>query len=295
MQMLQLDVPPFPLLAAVGQTVWPPGITHAERCFEAYDLILCSKGMLYMEENGVRYEVGEGQMLILEPGKHHRGYRPTESETEVYWIHFRYPQGEGARVLDPDSQWQTRLQRTDQDIEPPTGAVNIPKYADVDMGTVLPLINELLDLHNTLTYSRTYELQIGFGKLLIALQNGLREGGPLPLSYRLSEKVAAYLAEGLEKPFNSAEMERDLHYHFDYLARCLKKHTGMSPIAFRHHLQIERAKRLLAYTDHSLVRVGEMCGFRDPNYFTRLFKRAAAMTPGAYRNRYQIFRSNSNT
>jgi AraC-like DNA-binding protein len=100
--------------------------------------------------------------------------------------------------------------------------------------------------------------------------------------------VAAYLEERLHLPFDAEELERDLHYHFDYLARCLKQHTGMSPLQYRHHQQIERAKRLLAHTDEPLKRIGEQCGISDPNYFSRLFKRETSLTPGAYRNRFRV-------
>lgn len=294
MLVLELQVPPFPLLAAVGHAVWQPGVVHGERTFAAYDLIICIRGVLYMEEEGVKYEIAEGKMLVLEPGKHHRGYRPTEVETEVYWIHFRYPQKQDTRdnttLLTEKNNWQQPLmQRTDQDIEPHPGAVDIPKFGAVDLGKLQPLLDEMVALHAVLTLYRSYELQVMFGRLLLALQSGMRTRGPLSRSFQLSEQVAAYLAHHLETPFDSAEMERELHYHFDYLARCLKQYTGMSPLAYRHHLQVERAKRLLAHTERTLIQIGELCGFQDYNYFARLFKRTTTLTPGEYRKRYQVY------
>ncbi|MBU5672574.1 AraC family transcriptional regulator [Paenibacillus brevis] len=295
MLVLELQVPPFPLLAAVGRAVWQPGVTHGERTFDAYDLIICIRGVLYMEEDGVKYEIAGGKMLVLEPGKHHRGYRPTEVETEVYWIHFRYPQKQDTQdnkaLLTEKNNWkQPPMQRTDQDIEPHPGAVDIPKFGPVDLREIRPLLDEMVVLHAVLTLYRSYELQVVFGRLLLALQSGMRARGPLSRSFLLSEQVAAYLAHHLETPFDSAEMERELHYHFDYLARCLKQYTGMSPLVYRHHLQVERAKRLLAHTERTLSQIGELCGFQDYNYFARLFKRTTALTPGEYRKRYQVFR-----
>lgn len=289
MQVLELQVPPYPLLAAIGHTIWQPGMQHAQRCFDVFDLIICAKGALYMEEDGCRYEVLEGMMLILEPGKMHRGYQPTEVETEVYWIHFMYPSSL-APILKEKTDWkQPLLQQTDQDIEPPPGLIEVPKFAAVDLRTIQPILVEMLDLHHMLTRQRSFELQVLFGQFLLQVQNGMRRSSPQARSYFLSEKVAAYLNQHLDQPFDSGQMERDLLYHFDHLARCLKQYTGMSPLQYRHHQQVEKAKRLLAHSELPLKRIGELCGLHDNNYFIRLFKRQTSLTPGEYRRQHQVY------
>ncbi|MGM1047730.1 MAG: helix-turn-helix domain-containing protein [Bacillota bacterium] len=62
----------------------------------------------------------------------------------------------------------------------------------------------------------------------------------------------------------------------------------MSPLQYRHHLQIERAKQLLAHSELSIIQIATRCGFSDNNYFTRLFKRHTSFTPGEFRKRYQF-------
>ncbi|WP_408894912.1 helix-turn-helix domain-containing protein [Paenibacillus taichungensis] len=289
MLVLELQVPPFPLLAAIGHTEWQPGMQHAQRSFEVFDLIICAKGTLYMEEDGIRYEIVEGMMLVLEPGKDHRGYRPTDVQTEVYWIHFQLPSVQ-KMILKEKTTWeQPLLQQTDQDIEAPPGVIEIPKFAGVDLRNLEPILKEMLELHHVLTRQRSFELHVLLGQFLLQLQKGMRQNSPQARSYFLSEKVANYLGQRLEQPFDSGQMERDLLYHFDYLARCLKQYTGMSPLQYRHHLQMEKAKRLLAHSELPLKRIGELCGLQDHNYFTRLFKRQTSLTPGEYRKKHQLY------
>lgn len=290
MLVLELKVPPFPLLATVGHTLWPPGIVHARRQFDVFDIIICVSGTLYMEENGIQYEIKKGMVLVLEPGKMHRGYRPTDTNTEVYWIHFEYPLLSKPMLVDKNNWQQPLLNRTDQDTEAPPGMVDIPKFTGIDLRTVVPLLKEMIKVHSILSAYRSYELQILFGRFLIEIQSSMKKSSPQARSLFLGEKVASYLADCLEDPFDSVQMENDLHYHFDYLARCLKQYSGMSPLQYRHRLQIERAKQLLANSELPLIQVGEQCGFRDNNYFTRLFKRQTSFTPGEYRKRYQVFR-----
>lgn len=290
MLVLELPVPPFPLLATVGHTVWPSGIIHATRQFDVFDMIICARGTLFIEEEGNRYALKEGMILVLEPGKVHQGCQPTEDETEVYWIHFQYPLPANSILVDKNNWQQPLLQATDQDTDIHPALIDIPKFAEVDLRTILPLLQEMLQVHSMLTQYRSFELHILFGQLLTQLQIGLRQSSRQARSYFLGEKVSSYLASRLEHPFVSEQMEHDLHYHFDYLARCLKQYSGMSPLQYRHHLQIERAKKLLAHSELPLFKVGEQCGIQDINYFTRLFKRLTKHTPGEYRKHYQVYR-----
>jgi len=289
MLVLEFEISSYPLFTAIGHSVWQPGVQHAERQFEVFDLIICAKGMLYMEEDGLTYEVGEGMMLLLEPGKSHRGYRPNEVVTEVYWIHFRFPPSIEPMLKEKNGWLQPLLQVTDQDTEPAPAVIEIPKFGAVDLRVLKMLLEEMIALHHVITRQRAFELHVLLGQFFLQLQSGMRRNSPQARSYLLSEQVAAYLNQHLEDPFDAGEMERDLHYHSDYLARCLKQYTGMSPLQYRHHLQIEKAKRLLAHSELPLGMIGEQCGLHDQNYFTRLFKRHTGRTPGEYRKQYQVF------
>lgn len=126
-------------------------------------------------ENGIKYDVEEGMLLVLEPGKVHRGYRPTETETEVYWIHFQYPQPSQPMLAEKINWQQPLLKRTDQDTESHPAMIDIPKFAAIDLRTVVPLMTEMLNLHRVLTQYRSFELHILLGQLLIQLQTGMRK------------------------------------------------------------------------------------------------------------------------
>ena len=54
------------------------------------------------------------------------------------------------------------------------------------------------------------------------------------------------------------------------------------------HLRVERAKALLETTHLSFDEIVERCGYSDSASFRKLFKRATAITPGDYRERYRL-------
>jgi transcriptional regulator GlxA family with amidase domain len=70
--------------------------------------------------------------------------------------------------------------------------------------------------------------------------------------------------------------------------RRFKLATTYTPIAYVQKIRVERAKRLLESSDQSVEEISWAVGYEDPASFRRLFKRITALTPGEYRQRFQI-------
>ena len=46
---------------------------------------------------------------------------------------------------------------------------------------------------------------------------------------------------------------------------------------------MNRARELLLFTDFNIEKISELCGYRDQNYFTRIFKKNVGLTPTDFR------------
>lgn len=66
--------------------------------------------------------------------------------------------------------------------------------------------------------------------------------------------------------------------------RLFTKHMGYAPQAWIIRFRLQRARYLLRFSSHSIRAIAESVGYRDPFYFSRLFKRHENMSPRAYRN-----------
>jgi AraC family transcriptional regulator len=83
---------------------------------------------------------------------------------------------------------------------------------------------------------------------------------------RLAEiAAAAYLSE----------------FHF---ARLFKKITGVTPHQYLAGLRVERARRLLAETDRTIVEIAAEVGYGTQSHFTKVFREATGLTPLAFRH-----------
>ncbi|MFE5318737.1 AraC family transcriptional regulator [Paenibacillus sp. NPDC056579] len=283
MDILQLSIPPLPQFLTAGHSVWRSGMQHFERCFEVYDLVLVCSGALYMTEDETPYEVEAGEVLLLEPGKTHYGHRSCTGDTELYWLHFRHSRPV-ARMAEKHIPWSTLVRRgTDLDLAPAEQYLFLPKYGKVDMKPLIPTLQDMLQLRDSLTLEHAVDLQVAMGRLLSQLQSGVKEYRRSTRSYTVAEQVKDYLQERYMEPFRAERMAEELHFHFDYAARCLKKHTGLTPLQYHHTLRMDRAKRLLIHSTIPIPEVAAEVGFSDYNYFIRLFRKTVGMTPGLFR------------
>lgn len=91
----------------------------------------------------------------------------------------------------------------------------------------------------------------------------------------------AALVEGLPQVRYFAAQ---LHLSDSYLSDVLKKETGKNAQETIHYFVIDKAKTLLLNTDKTIAEIAFELGFEYPQYFSRLFKGKAGVTPKAYRS-----------
>jgi len=62
-----------------------------------------------------------------------------------------------------------------------------------------------------------------------------------------------------------------------------KEVMGMSPLEYINSMKIQKAKDLITYTDIPINKIAKDIGIEDQNYFSRLFKKYAKISPSEYR------------
>lgn len=90
------------------------------------------------------------------------------------------------------------------------------------------------------------------------------------------------LSEHVRTPNSLRKIARDLGYHPDHLNRKLKRESGLGLRALRDRMRLESAQAALR-TRVTIAEAATSCGFDDPNYFTRWFRRQTGRTPTAWR------------
>lgn len=89
-----------------------------------------------------------------------------------------------------------------------------------------------------------------------------------------------------EVNFSIADLCQEIGISHSQLHRRLQAETGLSISKFIRSIRLEKAKELLEDPQIPIAAVAIDTGFKDPDYFYRVFKQTFQITPGAFRRQH---------
>lgn len=78
-----------------------------------------------------------------------------------------------------------------------------------------------------------------------------------------------------------------LPFNYDYLRKLFKRETGLTPHRLLSETRLQAAAERLHFADASgsgIAEIAHLCGFREPLYFSRMFKRKFGVSPSEYQS-----------
>lgn len=84
--------------------------------------------------------------------------------------------------------------------------------------------------------------------------------------------------------FSVEQLCKEMFVDPSNLYRKLKALTGVNPSQYIRSHRLAKAKKLLKNTSNTITYIAIEAGFKNQNYFSRLFKKELGMTPSEYRN-----------
>lgn len=267
-----LTIPSFPLpyYLESGAAAYTPGEQHPNRRgLGVYDLIAVQEGALLIGEEDREWTVQPGQMLLLHPRRYHYSRGPCQVATRFYWLHFGV---DG----DPDKNRQQ------------TYEIHLPQYWTLPAPSrIFQLFEGLLRLFSAPRSEAFWQEQTLFLELLKQLDESRfqREGSR---AMAVAEATEALIRARYREPLTNRLLEEELHYHPNYLARCMKEVRDMTPLEYLMQYRLEQARLLLLKTDWSMARIAEEVGFGYASYFSRCFTSRNGITPLQFRKQYSL-------
>lgn len=101
----------------------------------------------------------------------------------------------------------------------------------------------------------------------------------------LVASMKAYILSNLHRKITIDDLCRAFHYSKTYICTNVKKATGYSVIEFINQAKTERAKDLIRENRYSLTQIAEMLGFSGLEYFSKVFKQYAGISPNEYKKK----------
>ncbi|MCA0756461.1 AraC family transcriptional regulator [Paenibacillus sp. N4] len=291
MTIIHMTVPPLPHYIIGGFADAPAGRKHpSRRNIGVFDLLVVTKGCLYIGEEERQYEVSGGHALILRPDAYHYATHACREATTYFWLHF---QTISDWCVCERSEAQPPLAGTSERMlsgnfyTMQTFTKQLPQFAKLLQPSKLEsLLRQLVQLNlNDHIPSVKWKQQLIFQEVIEQLSASMEAQGPSP-SALCAEKAASYLREHYREDMTAKELGEAVNFHPVYIARCMQKEFGCAPFDYLMHFRIEQAKLLLVQTDLAVALIAEEVGFNHAAYFASCFARYEGISPRKYRQRF---------
>ncbi|MFC9708714.1 response regulator [Paenibacillus sp. NPDC056933] len=105
-------------------------------------------------------------------------------------------------------------------------------------------------------------------------------------SYRHSQdlnEAIRFIHESYHKPLDLAMVSNHVSLNYAYFSNLFKKNIGKGFAEYLRDVRLNKARRLLAETDHKIVEVAAMVGYESYKSFTRAFRLVMQIQPTEYR------------
>lgn len=221
---------------------------HAARTVMSYEIIFVLSGRVFIREEEIDYVLEKNDVLLLSPGKMHKGTRPSRG-VSFYWLHFTSDIVFGRKYF--------RLSDTAQ---------------------LVGFFRTLLHIKNTPFYpesSAVYMTRLILGEISFLSRRGESSKNPAYMA-------AEYISSNAALRLSAAEAAEHLGYNADYLCRLFKKTYGMTIKKFIAEETVKKAKLLLTESGKSISDTAEALCFENENLFTKFFKYHEGVTPSQY-------------
>jgi len=274
---LDLSNPIEPLNA--GLFVSPGYGTHDTRVVDSYELLFVVSGTLKLFEESEQFEVQANQTLILCPGLQHGGAAPYHPDLNFYWVHFRVRDGVAGTI-----------------------GLRVPKLATVaDPEFLVELFCQYISDQEEESRAETTiagARELGFSHLvtlmLCEIGSDVTRATEVPRSRSITtrqrsiaNRVQKYIDMHFRDAIGTTSIAAELGYSTDYLERSFHHARGQSIVEALHERRVSEARTLLRGSGRkNISEIAFACGFRDPRYFRRVFKRITGLTPGQFRSLY---------
>jgi Response regulator containing CheY-like receiver domain and AraC-type DNA-binding domain len=98
------------------------------------------------------------------------------------------------------------------------------------------------------------------------------------------EQAKRYIAEHVMDDISLEDVSERFYFSQYYFSRIFKAKTGETLINYIIQVKIEKAMSLLRNSHYKVYEICDMIGYKNNNYFTKVFKSYTGYTPNAYRN-----------
>ena len=251
---------PFPVIIEnIGVTYPNPKyrVSRTNNDMFIFEYILSGSG--YIETNGETFKVSANDVYIIEPGQDHTYYSDPKNPFKKIWINFY-------------SDIFTEIFKS-------FGLSGKTVFKNTD---TLELFEEIQNLKKISNFSDDicYEIAPLLFKILCNLAMNNNKFITISKTAKLTKK---YIDDSIYSNTTIEDIANALNLSKAHIIREFTKNYGISPYNYLIEQKIATAKKMLLLHNMNIGEISSHLGFEDSNYFSKLFKKKAGVSPLQYR------------
>jgi AraC-like DNA-binding protein len=265
----------------------PPNWTEPLRVIYDHEIVLFAKGSFDVEVAGRRYACPADSFVIVPPGQWHASWETAGRPGYRYWSHFDWAcAGDLGRTpimtFHPARPRPSLFRKAPAFVPPGVlhGRISAPARA-YELAERLSHLQSHGTAHERVA-SRALLLEL----LLELLDTRSRKVAAADRKEELAGQVRTLLEAHLEQHGQlriQDLMAERLGHSYAHLCRLFRAKHGIPPLKYLNALCVSRARLLLRDTELGIGEIARRLGFRDPLYFSQLFRKMAGQPPSAFR------------
>lgn len=233
-----------------GSDVWPEH-HHHNMC----ELILNLSGNGTMNIDGTEYEYSPGTVIVCPPNTLHT--KQSKDGFQDIFLQFDSP--------------LTFMKNS------------VIVFEDKDEDTIRMLMYKALNYFNRKSPGYKDVLNAILSLILTILSCDITDERSNIVRLMEDELIKHYI----EPSFMVRDLYDAIPYDKDYIRRCFKRETGITPNTYLTNLRIDNAIRLIKkvnseYEKLNIAELAFMCGYDDALYFSKVFKKRTGLSPREY-------------
>lgn len=101
---------------------------------------------------------------------------------------------------------------------------------------------------------------------------------------KVKSEIETYVSLHYSEDIFMSSVAREMNYSSAYFSKLFKQCFQRNFITYLTDVRINAAKKLMRNTDMTIREIGEKVGYKDPNYFTKVFRKVVDVSPSEYRS-----------
>lgn len=269
-----------PVPGLLWHGVFEAGHIEANRRLYNHEFVFWANGEGRMIIAGQVFKCSPGSMVIIPPDLVHCTIADTEIER--WCLHFDWEPGKVVPYIPYEfsdslnSFTPGKCNLTPEWVPYPLPLVRMAP----DYETLLKLVKELFACDD----ESLEEGMRGKGIFLQILSLCFTESSAKKLFMSpILLKAKEYIDTNFRNPeLNVSKVARKNSVTVNHICRIFHKELGISPLEYINSLRLKHAVKLLTGSPLNIAQVALETGFKDPNYFSRLFKKKNGVAPSNF-------------